>query len=187
MLEVEEAPEDANDGVDNSHASVERQLRNLGGRKLAVCIPKLGNGPVFLAFLGKRLDAVVSGLLNGVVHGQAVLLRDVDGLGANDALRGLLGVVGNDELAEMSSVAVMLCYGIIVADVFPLSLNQLPGLSPDGGATHVHVVRIRRLAKQVLVLPFEDQEANNGVLPLLDGDIILEELHEDERVDAAAP
>jgi len=73
---VQNAPANAEQGVYQCERSVERQLDDLGGRKLTESIPELDNGAVFLNVVAKSADAVVASPLDWVIYRRRVFQMD---------------------------------------------------------------------------------------------------------------
>lgn len=82
MLEVEEAPKDSYQGVQNGHSAIKGELRDLGCWQLSISVPEFDNGTVFVNVESFGEDTVVSSLFNGVVDGNRVV--QVDGLCQDD-------------------------------------------------------------------------------------------------------
>jgi hypothetical protein len=57
----------SNHCINNSQASIERQLRDLGSWKLAICIPKLHHSFIILTGVSIRAHTVVACLFHGIV------------------------------------------------------------------------------------------------------------------------
>lgn len=68
VLHVEEGPEYCHNGVNNRHATVERQFWDLGSLKLAIRISKLDDGLIVRSGIPKGSNTVIPGLLDVVLQ-----------------------------------------------------------------------------------------------------------------------
>lgn len=103
VLVVEETPKDNNQGIQDGHAAVERELGDLGGRELAVSIAELDNRIVAVCGKCIRDNTVVTRFLDGVVDWNRVV--QMNSLGQYQALGLFGGIRGQDELANIGGVA----------------------------------------------------------------------------------
>jgi hypothetical protein len=83
VLIVQETPEDGDQSIKDSHSTIEGQLGDLSGLKLAVGVAVLDNGIVFLGVVLARQDTVVTGLLDGIVDRGGLV--EVDSLGEDQS------------------------------------------------------------------------------------------------------
>lgn len=68
MLVVEETPVHCHERVEDAHATVERELRNLRGRYLSESVAEFGDCGIFVDVEALGKEAVVAGLLDAVSY-----------------------------------------------------------------------------------------------------------------------
>lgn len=83
VLIIQETPEYGDQSIKDRHSTIEGQLGNLSGLKLAIGVAVLDNGIVFLSVVLARQDTVVTGLLDGIVDRGGLV--EVDGLGEDQS------------------------------------------------------------------------------------------------------
>lgn len=124
ILIVQETPEQEDDKVYDCDAAVERELRNLRRRKLSVRIAEGDDGFIIDVFgVCSGSDAVVAcfdrqlavSTCDWVVDWFGVI--EMDGFGADVHLRDRVGVVGENPLALVCTIAKLRIDCIVVADV----------------------------------------------------------------------
>lgn len=89
----------SNDGVHNSHSSIERELGNLRSRKLAVRVSESHHCRISLPIKCVGADTVEAGLSHGILDGIGVLQMDC--LRDDRTLGDLACVFGEEERANL--------------------------------------------------------------------------------------
>lgn len=142
---VEEPPEDGHQSIQDRYPSIERQLRYLGSRELSISIAELDDSRVLAGGIGFRKHAVVAVLVDIVLDRLGVL--KVYRVGEDEVLGSCSRIVRQDELPNVLFLAKTSFDELGLADADFLR-GIRAGVDPD----------------QVLVLPLEDDKADNGVV-----------------------
>ena len=80
VLNIQEGPEDADDGVDDGNAGVKGEFGDLGGGEIAVCVAELDSAFVLGTIReGGRADAIIPCSLNWVLWNLRIFEVDLGG------------------------------------------------------------------------------------------------------------
>jgi hypothetical protein len=114
MLVIQETPIRSEECIQDTHATVEWQFRNLGGLKFAISVAVLDYKLIVLGIDDVCKDAVIASFLDSVVDRSSLI--EMDSLGEDNAGRFLVDFGVQDELANVGLVAVTLLDEIIATD-----------------------------------------------------------------------
>lgn len=114
MLPVKKAPITRKECIDDGHATVERQLRNLCSLKLSIGVAPFDDSLVVVCVVDVGKDAVIARLLDGVVNRASTV--EVNGLGENQGLGLFIRLWAQDEFADICLITETILDKVFVTD-----------------------------------------------------------------------